>query len=65
VPAVRSLEDVLLHGDAEAVAVVLGGGDGWFILAAVFDPGFEFLVPGVCADTVYSCVSILLSISMG
>jgi len=53
VPAIGGLEDVLLHGDAEAVAVVLGGRDGGLVLAAVLDPRLEFLVPCVGADAVY------------
>lgn len=52
VPAIRRLEYVLLHRDAEAIAVVLWGGDGGFIFAAVFDPGLELFVPGVGADAV-------------
>lgn len=53
VPAIRRLEYVFFHCDPEAVTVVFGRRDGRFVLAAVFDPGFEFLIPSVGADTVY------------
>jgi len=52
VPTVRRLQNVLFHGDAEAVAVVFGRGDCWLVFAAVFDPGFQLFVPGVCAYAV-------------
>lgn len=57
-PAIGRLQDVLVHGASEAIAVVSRRGDCGFVLAAVFDPRFEFLVPGVGTDAVccYQCL---------
>lgn len=56
-PAIGRLEDILLHGHSEAIAVVLRRCDGWFILTPVLDPGFELLVPGVGSYAI--CKSLL------
>lgn len=53
VPDIGSLQHILHHGYSEAVAVVFWRGDGRFVFAAVFDPGFKFFVPGVGADAVW------------
>lgn len=52
VPAIRRLQDVLSHCNAEAITVVLWRRDRRFVLSAIFDPCFELLVPRVCADAV-------------
>jgi hypothetical protein len=62
-PAVRRLEYVFLHRDAEAVAIVFGRRDGGFVLAAILDPRFKFLVPGVGADTVCCALVYILRVS--
>jgi hypothetical protein len=51
-PYSRGLEYILHHTDSETVAVVFGRGDGGFVFAAVFDPGFELFVPGVGSDAI-------------
>jgi hypothetical protein len=57
-PTIRSLENVFLHRNSEAISVVFRRSDGWFILSTVLDPGFEFLVPSVGANAVYGTVLV-------
>lgn len=49
VPNCWRLQHILHHADSETVAVVFWRCDGGFVFSAIFDPRFEFLVPGVGA----------------
>ena len=49
-PAIGSQKDIIRYRGSKATAVVLRVRDRGFVFAPVFNPGLQFLVPGVSAD---------------
>lgn len=46
------LEDISAHGLAKSVLVFPRACHSGSILASILDPRFEFLIPGICTDTI-------------
>lgn len=48
----RRLEDISTHSFAKSILVFPRACHSGSILTSILDPGFEFLIPGVCTDTI-------------